>query len=68
VATVIKHTQSRRIGEFSGNLGGRGEGRVRFETASRRAVKSCFQASRALPDRTKTAISAATYGSHTIAY
>jgi hypothetical protein len=31
-------------------------------------AKSRFEASQALPDRVKTAISAATYGSHTIAY
>src|ERR1700687_4003039 len=35
-----KHTQSRRVGEFPGNLGGLREGRVRFETTPRRHAKS----------------------------
>ena len=43
-------------------------GRVRFENRARSGVNSWPRASRALPDRVKTAISAATYGSHTIAY
>jgi hypothetical protein len=68
VATVIKHTQTRHNGEFSVNLGWLREGRVRSETTPETPQNRGFRPSRALPDRGKTAISAATYGSHTIAY
>src|SRR5229473_4310305 len=61
VATVMKLTQTQCVGGFFGNLGGLREGRVRLETATKRPQKSRLQASRALPDRGKTAISAATY-------
>jgi hypothetical protein len=40
VAAVIKPTQTRRDGAFSGNLGALGEGRVRFKIAAQSGAKS----------------------------
>jgi hypothetical protein len=50
------------------NLSWLGEGRVRSGTEPKTSQNAACEASRALPDCGKIAISAATYGSHTIAY